>query len=371
MAFAVGGTVTIGTAGAHDAVVRAGRVARATNDAIAIETVSVPGALAGSCHNPIAGTLVAAGQSSVAVRFSATRNDATVRGAATLAACIADTAPFGRRRGARQTVIGALHSGNDWAELIAEFLRELSPAQVLAAHRENTLQIGRCRGRRRAAAGGLHNRAAGKRSLQLLRCRLGDAQRAELLLGKRERNINIAEAHLTGGWRDHRCDSRRHRQPTRGRARRRGRRSERDRRASSQTGDYRFRIGAQKRTEVAADLVDDVGLPLVRCGCVHRGDLGVQIRRCLSEREYRRARQTRGQNHREKFHKFSPLSFLSETQRFFRLNDNFSRGCAVLEEDALLRHRANARGFVADHFELDLDIPIVGDRFDRLALIDF
>src|SRR5581483_7800635 len=70
MSFAVGGAVAVGAAGADDAVVRAGRAARAGDDAAAIETVGVAAALARGCDNAVAGALAVA-LTRVAMRFAA------------------------------------------------------------------------------------------------------------------------------------------------------------------------------------------------------------------------------------------------------------------------------------------------------------
>ncbi len=100
-------------------------------------------------------------------------------------------------------MVRALHARNHRAELKAKFLRDLPPPHALTAHREDALQIG-CRRRSRSTASGrLRDRAAGERSLQLLRRRLGNAERVQLLFRECQRNINVAKTHVARGRRDH------------------------------------------------------------------------------------------------------------------------------------------------------------------------
>lgn len=87
-------------------------------------------------------------------------------------------------RRARQMLIAALHPGNDWPELDAEFLSNLSPAHVLTTHSQDALH--RLAGGGYARAAGLRDGAAGQHSIQLVGCRLGDPHRAELLLRERQ-----------------------------------------------------------------------------------------------------------------------------------------------------------------------------------------
>lgn len=76
----------------------------------------------------------------VAVRFTAAGNGARTGRTACLPAHRSDIAPFRRRsRRTRHALIGAFHAAHDRAELVAEFLRDLAPAHVLAAQGENPL----------------------------------------------------------------------------------------------------------------------------------------------------------------------------------------------------------------------------------------
>ena len=143
-------------------------------------------------------------------------------------------------------MICALHTGNNRTQLKAEFLRDLPPSHILTAHREDTLQIGGCRRSSGANAGRLRDRAAGQCRLQLLRRRLGNAQRTELLLRECQRDVNVAEAHLPGGRCDNGVGCGRDRQPAGSRARSRGGRRQRERRAASETRHNCLRISAEK-----------------------------------------------------------------------------------------------------------------------------
>ena len=99
-------------------------------------------------------------------------------------------------------LITALHPGNDWPELDAEFLSNLSPAHILTTHSQDALH--RLAGGGYAGAAGLRDGAAGQHSIQLLGCRLGDPHHTELLLRERQRSVNIAETHVTRRRSNHR-----------------------------------------------------------------------------------------------------------------------------------------------------------------------
>src|SRR5918992_6030187 len=74
-------------------------------------------------------------------------------------------------------------------------------------------------------------------------------------------------------------------------------------------------------------------------------------------------------NRAEVFTVSPPHRRLSDAKHPFCLHDDLSRGCAILEEDALLCHGANPGCFGAYHLELDFNLSVIAHRFDRLTLL--
>ena len=132
--------VAAAASGGNDAAAGSCTTSAADNAAM-LHAIGVTLPFAGSADDSVARAFSTGGPMiRVAVRFAAARNDAARRRTAVLPIRSGHMTPLRRRRtGIYQLLIGAFHAAHYRAKLVAEFLRDLSPAHVLAAQGENPL----------------------------------------------------------------------------------------------------------------------------------------------------------------------------------------------------------------------------------------